>query len=44
MLNRSPEFSDFLRKALDKNIDNRWNSVQLLQVGLYLLMQWCLDI
>ncbi|KAI7805337.1 STE20-like serine/threonine-protein kinase isoform X1 [Triplophysa rosa] len=26
----SPEFSDFLRKALDKNIDNRWNAVQLL--------------
>ncbi|XP_051946450.1 STE20-like serine/threonine-protein kinase isoform X2 [Xyrauchen texanus] len=27
----SPEFSDFLRKALDKNIDNRWNTLQLLQ-------------
>ncbi|XP_065152830.1 STE20-like serine/threonine-protein kinase isoform X1 [Paramisgurnus dabryanus] len=27
----SPEFSDFLRKALDKNIDNRWSAVQLLQ-------------
>ncbi|XP_023698314.2 STE20-like serine/threonine-protein kinase isoform X3 [Paramormyrops kingsleyae] len=27
----SPEFSDFLRKALDKNVDNRWNSIQLLQ-------------
>ncbi|XP_034040090.1 STE20-like serine/threonine-protein kinase isoform X2 [Thalassophryne amazonica] len=27
----SPEFSDFLRKALDKNVDNRWGSVQLLQ-------------
>ncbi|XP_052006636.1 STE20-like serine/threonine-protein kinase isoform X2 [Xyrauchen texanus] len=27
----SPEFRDFLRKALDKNVDNRWNSVQLLQ-------------
>ncbi|XP_048862606.1 serine/threonine-protein kinase 10-like isoform X2 [Brienomyrus brachyistius] len=27
----SPEFSDFLRKALDKNVDNRWSSVQLLQ-------------
>ncbi|XP_030604128.1 STE20-like serine/threonine-protein kinase isoform X2 [Archocentrus centrarchus] len=27
----SPEFSDFLRKALDKNLDNRWSSVQLLQ-------------
>ncbi|XP_056617387.1 STE20-like serine/threonine-protein kinase isoform X2 [Triplophysa dalaica] len=26
----SPEFSDFLRKALDKNIDNRWNADQLL--------------
>uniref|UniRef100_UPI0037E865DD STE20-like serine/threonine-protein kinase isoform X2 n=1 Tax=Semicossyphus pulcher TaxID=241346 RepID=UPI0037E865DD len=27
----SPEFNDFLRKALDKNVDNRWSSVQLLQ-------------
>lgn len=27
----SPEFSDFLRKALDKNVDNRWSTVQLLQ-------------
>ncbi|XP_067278153.1 STE20-like serine/threonine-protein kinase isoform X1 [Pseudorasbora parva] len=27
----SPEFSDFLRKALDKNIDNRWSALQLLQ-------------
>ncbi|XP_041803834.1 STE20-like serine/threonine-protein kinase isoform X2 [Chelmon rostratus] len=27
----SPEFNDFLRKALDKNVDNRWGSVQLLQ-------------
>ncbi|XP_067374623.1 STE20-like serine/threonine-protein kinase isoform X2 [Channa argus] len=27
----SPEFRDFLRKALDKNVDNRWTSVQLLQ-------------
>ncbi|XP_075894502.1 STE20-like serine/threonine-protein kinase isoform X2 [Nelusetta ayraudi] len=27
----SPEFNDFLRKALDKNLDNRWNSVQLVQ-------------
>ncbi|XP_029376608.1 STE20-like serine/threonine-protein kinase isoform X2 [Echeneis naucrates] len=27
----SPEFSDFLRKALDKNVDNRWSAVQLLQ-------------
>ncbi|CAN9499719.1 unnamed protein product [Ophioblennius macclurei] len=27
----SPEFSDFLRKALDKNVDNRWGSMQLLQ-------------
>uniref|UniRef100_A0A673MHG3 non-specific serine/threonine protein kinase n=1 Tax=Sinocyclocheilus rhinocerous TaxID=307959 RepID=A0A673MHG3_9TELE len=27
----SPEFSDFLRKALDKNVDNRWNTLQLLQ-------------
>uniref|UniRef100_A0A8C5HXR8 non-specific serine/threonine protein kinase n=1 Tax=Gouania willdenowi TaxID=441366 RepID=A0A8C5HXR8_GOUWI len=27
----SPEFNDFLRKALDKNVDNRWNATQLLQ-------------
>ncbi|XP_044071318.1 STE20-like serine/threonine-protein kinase isoform X3 [Siniperca chuatsi] len=27
----SPEFSDFLRKALDKNVDNRWSTLQLLQ-------------
>ncbi|KAM6997975.1 STE20-like serine/threonine-protein kinase isoform 2-T2 [Tautogolabrus adspersus] len=27
----SPEFSDFLRKALDKNVDHRWSPVQLLQ-------------
>uniref|UniRef100_A0A8C2KNJ3 non-specific serine/threonine protein kinase n=1 Tax=Cyprinus carpio TaxID=7962 RepID=A0A8C2KNJ3_CYPCA len=27
----SPEFSDFLRKALDKNVDNRWSALQLLQ-------------
>uniref|UniRef100_A0AAY4EZX1 non-specific serine/threonine protein kinase n=1 Tax=Denticeps clupeoides TaxID=299321 RepID=A0AAY4EZX1_9TELE len=27
----SPEFSDFLRRALDKNVDNRWTSAQLLQ-------------
>uniref|UniRef100_H2TAQ1 non-specific serine/threonine protein kinase n=1 Tax=Takifugu rubripes TaxID=31033 RepID=H2TAQ1_TAKRU len=27
----SPEFNDFLRKALDKNVDNRWSSVQLIQ-------------
>ncbi|KAM9364204.1 STE20-like serine/threonine-protein kinase isoform 2-T2 [Pholidichthys leucotaenia] len=27
----SPQFNDFLRKALDKNVDNRWNAVQLLQ-------------
>ncbi|XP_068597850.1 STE20-like serine/threonine-protein kinase [Brachionichthys hirsutus] len=27
----SPEFSDFLRKALDKNVDNRWSSTQLVQ-------------
>ncbi|KAJ8402756.1 hypothetical protein AAFF_G00364280 [Aldrovandia affinis] len=27
----SPEFSDFLRKALDKNVDNRWSTAQLLQ-------------
>ncbi|XP_058236312.1 STE20-like serine/threonine-protein kinase isoform X2 [Hemibagrus wyckioides] len=27
----SPEFSDFLKKALDKNVDHRWNATQLLQ-------------
>ncbi|CAL9687577.1 unnamed protein product [Knipowitschia caucasica] len=27
----SPEFSDFLRRALDKNVDNRWSAPQLLQ-------------
>ncbi|XP_064173231.1 STE20-like serine/threonine-protein kinase isoform X2 [Anguilla rostrata] len=27
----SPEFSDFLRKCLDKNVDNRWSTAQLLQ-------------
>ncbi|MBN3274448.1 SLK kinase, partial [Polyodon spathula] len=27
----SAEFKDFLRKALDKNLDNRWNASQLLQ-------------
>ncbi|XP_072534290.1 STE20-like serine/threonine-protein kinase isoform X2 [Salminus brasiliensis] len=27
----SPEFSDFLRKALDKNVDQRWSTAQLLQ-------------
>ncbi|XP_017287413.1 STE20-like serine/threonine-protein kinase isoform X2 [Kryptolebias marmoratus] len=27
----SPEFIDFLRRALDKNVDNRWSAVQLLQ-------------
>ncbi|KAI5090046.1 STE20-like kinase b, partial [Silurus meridionalis] len=27
----SPEFSDFLRRALDKNLDNRWTAAQLLQ-------------
>ncbi|KAK3530467.1 hypothetical protein QTP86_024376, partial [Hemibagrus guttatus] len=27
----SPEFSDFLRHALDKNLDNRWSAPQLLQ-------------
>uniref|UniRef100_A0A8D3AD73 non-specific serine/threonine protein kinase n=1 Tax=Scophthalmus maximus TaxID=52904 RepID=A0A8D3AD73_SCOMX len=28
----SPEFSDFLKRCLDKNVDNRWNATQLLQV------------
>ncbi|KAF7710353.1 STE20-like serine/threonine-protein kinase isoform X1 [Silurus meridionalis] len=27
----SPEFSDFLKKALDKNVDHRWSAAQLLQ-------------
>ncbi|XP_061693097.1 STE20-like serine/threonine-protein kinase isoform X2 [Syngnathoides biaculeatus] len=27
----TPEFNDFLRRALDKNVDNRWGPVQLLQ-------------
>ncbi|XP_063047527.1 STE20-like serine/threonine-protein kinase isoform X2 [Engraulis encrasicolus] len=27
----SAEFKDFLRKCLDKNMDNRWNTAQLLQ-------------
>ncbi|KAK7904785.1 hypothetical protein WMY93_017392 [Mugilogobius chulae] len=27
----SPEFSDFLRRCLDKNVDNRWSAAQLLQ-------------
>uniref|UniRef100_A0A3Q2NQU8 non-specific serine/threonine protein kinase n=1 Tax=Fundulus heteroclitus TaxID=8078 RepID=A0A3Q2NQU8_FUNHE len=27
----SSEFNDFLRRALDKNVDNRWSSTQLLQ-------------
>ncbi|XP_077574307.1 STE20-like serine/threonine-protein kinase [Stigmatopora nigra] len=27
----SPEFSDFLKRCLDKNVDNRWNAAQLLQ-------------
>uniref|UniRef100_A0A8C9VDH2 non-specific serine/threonine protein kinase n=1 Tax=Scleropages formosus TaxID=113540 RepID=A0A8C9VDH2_SCLFO len=27
----SPEFTDFLKKALDKNVDNRWHTAQLLQ-------------
>ncbi|KAL0964463.1 hypothetical protein UPYG_G00324180 [Umbra pygmaea] len=27
----SPDFSDFLRKALDKNVDRRWDTAQLLE-------------
>ncbi|XP_056291477.1 STE20-like serine/threonine-protein kinase isoform X3 [Pseudoliparis swirei] len=27
----SPQFNDFLRRALDKNVDNRWGTLQLLQ-------------
>uniref|UniRef100_A0A8C9ZDT8 non-specific serine/threonine protein kinase n=1 Tax=Sander lucioperca TaxID=283035 RepID=A0A8C9ZDT8_SANLU len=27
----SPEFSDFLRRCLDKHVDNRWTPTQLLQ-------------
>uniref|UniRef100_A0A4W4DYE7 non-specific serine/threonine protein kinase n=1 Tax=Electrophorus electricus TaxID=8005 RepID=A0A4W4DYE7_ELEEL len=32
----SPEFSDFLKKALDKNVDQRWSTTQLMQFCLYL--------
>uniref|UniRef100_A0A3Q2DBK1 non-specific serine/threonine protein kinase n=1 Tax=Cyprinodon variegatus TaxID=28743 RepID=A0A3Q2DBK1_CYPVA len=28
----SPEFSDFLKRCLDKNLDSRWSAPQLLQV------------
>uniref|UniRef100_A0A8C8A101 non-specific serine/threonine protein kinase n=1 Tax=Oryzias sinensis TaxID=183150 RepID=A0A8C8A101_9TELE len=27
----SPEFSDFLKRCLDKNVENRWTTAQLLQ-------------
>ncbi|XP_029309900.1 serine/threonine-protein kinase 10-like isoform X1 [Cottoperca gobio] len=27
----SPDFSDFLKRCLDKHVDNRWNPTQLLQ-------------
>ncbi|XP_061628126.1 STE20-like kinase b [Phyllopteryx taeniolatus] len=27
----SPEFNDFLKRCLDKNVDNRWSAAQLLQ-------------
>ncbi|XP_026059387.1 serine/threonine-protein kinase 10-like [Carassius auratus] len=27
----SPKFNDFLKHALDKNVDNRWSTAQLLQ-------------
>ncbi|XP_005797715.2 serine/threonine-protein kinase 10-like [Xiphophorus maculatus] len=27
----SPEFSDFLKRSLDKNLDSRWTAAQLLQ-------------
>uniref|UniRef100_A0A8C4HLH3 non-specific serine/threonine protein kinase n=1 Tax=Dicentrarchus labrax TaxID=13489 RepID=A0A8C4HLH3_DICLA len=27
----SPEFSDFLKRCLDKHVDNRWTAAQLLQ-------------
>ncbi|XP_052464004.1 serine/threonine-protein kinase 10 [Carassius gibelio] len=27
----SPEFNDFLKHALEKNVDNRWSTAQLLQ-------------
>lgn len=30
---RSPEFSSFLKRCLDKNVDNRWSATQLLQVA-----------
>lgn len=38
---RSPEFNDFLRKALDKNVDNRWSSVQLIQASFLPLFIHC---
>lgn len=31
---RSPEFNDFLKRCLDKHVDNRWSAAQLLQVPL----------
>ncbi|TNM99312.1 hypothetical protein fugu_012345 [Takifugu bimaculatus] len=37
----SPEFNDFLRKALDKNVDNRWSSVQLIQASFLPLFIHC---
>uniref|UniRef100_A0A7N6FHT3 non-specific serine/threonine protein kinase n=1 Tax=Anabas testudineus TaxID=64144 RepID=A0A7N6FHT3_ANATE len=30
----SPEFNDFLKRCLDKNVDSRWSATQLLQVSL----------
>lgn len=30
---RSPDFRDFLKRCLDKHVDNRWNASQLLQVS-----------
>lgn len=32
LLLRSPDFSSFLKRCLDKNVDNRWSATQLLQV------------
>uniref|UniRef100_A0A8C4NSJ8 non-specific serine/threonine protein kinase n=1 Tax=Dicentrarchus labrax TaxID=13489 RepID=A0A8C4NSJ8_DICLA len=31
----SPEFSDFLKRCLDKHVDNRWTAAQLLQVSAF---------
>uniref|UniRef100_A0A8C6NHW1 non-specific serine/threonine protein kinase n=1 Tax=Nothobranchius furzeri TaxID=105023 RepID=A0A8C6NHW1_NOTFU len=33
----SPEFTDFLKRCLDKNVDNRWGAARLLQVPFILV-------